>query len=133
MWQILKTLLVQGIIAKTALRSFGWLAWLLPAGAILQWIGLPLLSVLGVLALPVLVLLFVIGLPIFVVLIFGSLLMSLVGVLITVGTALLKLIIPVALVVLVVQWVMRVQAKRAAPVATEPAPSLDPTEGSATA
>lgn len=130
MWQILKTLLVQGILAKTVLRSFGWLAWLLPAGAILQWIGLPLLSVLGVLALPVLVLLFMIGLPIFLVLIFGGLLMSLVGVLITVGTALLKLIIPVALVVLVVQWVMRMQAKRAEPVATADG---TPAEGSATA
>ena len=53
MWQILKTLLVQGILAKTLLRSFGWLGWLLPVGAILKWIGLPLLSVLGVLALPV--------------------------------------------------------------------------------
>ncbi len=126
MWQILKTLLVQGILAKTVLRSFGWLAWLLPAGAILQWIGLPLLTVLGVLALPVLVLLFVIGLPIFVVIIFGGLLMSLVGVLITVGTALLKLVIPVALVVLVVQWVMRVQAKKAEPVAAAPAEGATP-------
>lgn len=132
MWQILRTLLVQGIIAKTALRSFGWLAWLLPAGAILNWIGLPLLMVLGVLALPVLTLLLLIGLPIFVVLIFGSLLMSLVGVLITVGTALLKMIIPVALVVLVVQWVMRVQAKRAEPMATGTADAT-PAEGSATA
>lgn len=120
MWQILKTLLVQGILAKTVLRSFGWLAWLLPAGAILQWIGLPLLSVLGVLALPVLVLLFVIGLPVFLVFIFGGLLMSLVGVLITVGTALLKIIIPVALVVLVVQWVMRKQAEKFAPGAVTP-------------
>ena len=115
MWQILKTLLVQGILAKTLLRSFGWLAWLLPVGAILKVIGLPLLSVLGVLALPVLVLLFVIGLPIFLVFIIGGLLMSLVGVLITVGAALLKIIIPVALVVLVVQWVMRMQSEKAAP------------------
>lgn len=120
MWQILKTLLVQGILAKTLLRSFGWLGWLLPAGAILQWIGLPLLSVLGVLLLPVLVLLFVIGLPVFLVFILGGLLMSLVGVLITVGTALLKIIIPVALVVLVVQWVMRTQAEKVAPGAVTP-------------
>ena len=127
MWQILKTLLVQGILAKTALRSFGWLAWLLPVGAILKWIGLPLLSVLGVLALPVLVLLFLIGLPIFLVFIFGGLLMSLVGVLITVGTALLKIIVPLALVVLVVQWVMRTQAKKVAP----DVPSAAPSEGAA--
>ena len=129
MWQILKTLLVQGILAKTVLRSFGWLAWLLPVGAILNGIGLPLLSVLGVLALPVLVLLFVIGLPIFLVLIFGGLLMALVGVLITVGAALLKIIVPLALVVLVVQWVMRKQETSVAP----DAPVSTPAEGSATA
>ena len=129
MWQILKTLLVQGILAKTLLRSFGWLGWLLPVGAILKWIGLPLLSVLGVLSLPVLVLLFVIGLPIFLVFIFGGLLMSLVGVLITVGTALLKFIVPVALVVLVVQWVMRRQDTKVTPDAAVATPG----EGSATA
>ncbi len=68
MWQILKTLVVQGILAKTVLRSFGWLAWLLPVGFLLKFVGLPLLAVLGLLALPVLALLLVIGLPIFVVL-----------------------------------------------------------------
>jgi len=129
MWQILKTLLVQGILAKTLLRSFGWLGWLLPVGAILKWVGLPLLSVLGVLALPVLVLLFVIGLPLFLVFIIGGLLMSLVGVLITVGTALLKIVIPVALVVLVVQWVMRKQSEKTMP----DAPVAASGEGSATA
>ncbi len=126
MWQILKTLLVQGILAKTLLRSFGWLGWLLPIGAILKWIGLPLLSVLGVLALPVLVLLFLIGLPIFLVFIFGGLLMSLVGVLITVGTALLKIIIPVALVVLVAQWLVKAKPTKVAPDAPATAPSEGP-------
>lgn len=103
MWQILKTLLVQGILARTALRSFGWLAWLLPVGFLLKWVGLPILAVLGVLALPVLLLLLFIGLPIFVVLLFGGLILSVVGTVITVGIALAKVLIPVAIVV----WLLR--------------------------
>lgn len=116
MWAILKTLLVQGILAKTALRSLAWLAWLLPLGAILKWVGLPLLMVLAVLALPVLLLLAVIGLPIFVVLLFGGAILSVVGVVLTVGLALLKVAIPVLLVLWVLRWAWRA---RRAPVAAD--------------
>lgn len=107
MWAMLKTLFVQGIVAKTLLRSFGWLAWLLPAGFLLKFIGLPLLAVLGVLAMPVLVLLFVIGLPIFLVFLVGGALMALVGTVLTVGIALAKIVIPIALVVWLVRWMLR--------------------------
>ena len=117
MWAVLKTLLIQGILAKTVLRSFGWLAWLLPAGFLLKFVGLPLLAVLGVLATPVLILLFVVGLPIFVVLLFGGALMALVGVLLTVGIALAKVIIPIALIVMLVRWFRR--PKAAVPAAAE--------------
>lgn len=125
MWQILKTLLVQGILAKTVLRSFGWLAWLLPAGFLLKFVGLPLLAVLGVLALPVLILLLVVGLPIFVVLMIGGALMALVGVLLSVGLAVAKIVIPIALMVMVVRWLLRDRT---------PSPVSAPdAEGSATA
>lgn len=107
MWAILKSLIVQGIIARTALRSLGWLAWLLPVGFLLKWVGLPLLMVLGVLALPVLLLLLVIGLPIFVVLLFAGAIVSLLGLLLTVGVALAKIVIPIALVVWVLRWLLR--------------------------
>ena len=116
MWTMLKTLLVQGILAKTVLRSFGWLGWLLPVGFLLKFVGLPLLAVLGVLALPVLILLFVIGLPVIVVLVFGGALMALVGVLLTMGVALAKVIIPIALVVMLVRWLLRSKAAVPAPV-----------------
>lgn len=116
MWQILKTLIVQGILAKTVLRSFGWLAWLVPAGFVLKVIGLPLLAVLGVLALPVLFLLLVIGLPIFVVLLIGGGVLAIVGVVLSVGLTLAKLIVPIALVVFLLRWLMR---ERPAPVAPE--------------
>jgi hypothetical protein len=122
MWGMLKTLLVQGILAKTLLRSFGWLAWLVPAGFLLKTIGLPLLAVLGVLALPVLVLLFVIGLPVFLVLIVGGALMALVGTVLTVGIALAKVIVPIALIVWLVSWLMR--GKKGDP---DPAPAASPT------
>lgn len=104
MWTILKSLLIQGVLARTALRSFGWLAWLLPLGFLLKWVGLPLLAVLSVLALPVLVLLVAIGLPLFVVFLFGGVLMALVGTLLTVGIALAKVLIPMLLVVWLVRW-----------------------------
>lgn len=110
MWALLKTLLVQGILAKTLVRSFGWLGWLLPVGFLLKFFGLPLLAVLGTLAVPVLVLLFVIGLPVIVVLLFGGALMALVGVLLTVGIALAKVIIPIALIVMLVRWLTRPKA-----------------------
>ena len=119
MWALLKTLFVQGIIARTVLRSFGWLAWLLPVGFLLKFVGLPLLAVLGVLAMPVLVLLFMIGLPIFLVLVFGGLLMAVVGTVLTVGLALAKVIIPIALVVMLVRWMLRPKpAASAAPSAS---------------
>ncbi len=117
MWAMLKALLVQGLLAKTLLRSFGWLAWLLPVGFLLKWVGLPLLSVLGVLGLPVLILLFIIGLPIFAVILFGGVLMALVGFLLTLGVAMLKIAIPVLLIYWLVRWLFR----RPAATATEPA------------
>lgn len=107
MWQILKTLIVQGILAKTILRSFGWLAWLVPAGFVLKLVGLPLLAVLGVLALPVLALLLLIGLPIFVVLLIGGGLLAIIGVVLSVGLTLAKLLVPIALVVWAVRWLLR--------------------------
>ncbi len=127
MWQILQSLIAKGILFNTLARSFGWLAWLLPVGLILKFIGWPILMVLGVLALPVLFLLLIIGLPIFVVLMIGGALMALVGFLLTVGLALAKIIIPIALVVMVVRWFLRDRA------ATASAAASPATEGPATA
>ena len=120
MWSLLRTLLVQGILAKTALRSFGWLAWLLPLGFLLKWVGLPILLVLGTLALPVLILLAVVGLPIIVVLFFGGVLLSIVGFVLTAGFALAKVLIPIALVFLLLRWIWR---------SRQPAPLTGPVAG----
>lgn len=120
MWSLLKTLLVQGILARTALRSFGWLAWLLPVGFLLKWVGLPLIAILGTLSLPVLILLAIIGLPIIVVIVFGSVLLSIVGFVLTAGFAVLKVLLPVLLVFLLVRWVWRSRTKAAAPAPMAP-------------
>jgi hypothetical protein len=122
MWAMLKALAIQGILAKVALRSFGWLAWLLPVGFILKFIGLPLLAVLGVLAAPVLILLFIIGLPIFLVLIVGAGLMALVGVLLTVAISLAKILIPLALIYWLVSWLLKPRGDEVKP-AGEPTPA----------
>ena len=122
MWAILRSLMMKGLIARTVLRSFGWIGWLLPIGWLLSWIGWPLLSVLGVLALPVLVLLFILGLPIILVFVVGGLLMSLLGFLLTLGIAALKIAIPVVIIV----WLWRRwSAAEAAPASTGPSPTPD--------
>ncbi len=107
MWALLKGLLAQGLLAKTLVRSVGWFAWLLPVGFLLKFVGLPLLSVLGVLGLPVLILLFIIGLPILAVILVGGLLMAVVGMLLTLGIAALKIAIPVLIIYWLVRWLFR--------------------------
>lgn len=122
MWAILKQLIATGVLANTLARTFGWLAWILPLGFILKLVGWPVLMVLGVLALPVLFLLLIIGLPIFVVIIIGGALMTFVGFVLTIGVALAKIIIPIALVVWLVRWILRKnEAAPAEPVVETPA------------
>jgi len=90
MWSMLSRLLLR-IAALRWLFKLGGLGLLLPIAFVLKMIGLPLLMVLGVLAIPVLILLFVFGLPIFLVLIVGSMLMGLLGFVLTIGVAALKI------------------------------------------
>ena len=89
MWSTIRWLVLR-IAAIRWLFKLGGLAFLLPLALLLKTIGLPLLAVLGVLAIPVLIILFLFGLPIFLVLIAGSMLMGLIGVVLTVGIAALK-------------------------------------------
>ena len=90
MWAAIRWL----VLRLAAIRWFfklGWLALLLPIALVLKVIGLPLLGVLSIVALPVLVLLFLFGLPLFLVLIAGGALMGLVGMVLTIGFAVLKI------------------------------------------
>ena len=89
MWSAIRWLVLR-IAAIRWLFKLGGLAFLLPLALLLKTIGLPLLIVLAVLAIPILIILFLFGLPIFLVFIFGSMLMGLIGVVLTVGIAALK-------------------------------------------
>lgn len=90
MWSAIRWLVLR-IAAIRWLFKLGGLAFLLPIALLLKTIGLPLLMVLAVLAIPILILLFLFGLPIFLVFIVGSMLMGLIGVVLTVGVAALKI------------------------------------------
>ena len=89
MWSAIRWLVLR-IAAIRWLFKLGGLAFLLPLALLLKTIGLPLLGILSVLALPILILLFLFGLPIFLVFIFGGMLMGLIGLVVTIGVAALK-------------------------------------------
>ena len=81
------------VLRLAALRwlfKLGGLGLLLPIAMLLKAIGLPLLAILSVVALPILILLFLFGLPIFLVLIFGAIAMGLLGMVLTIGVAAIK-------------------------------------------
>lgn len=124
MWAILKTLLIQGFLAKTALKSFAWLAWLLPLGFLLKWVGLPIALVLGTLSAPVLIMLAVIGLPIIVVVVFAGMMIAIVGFVLSLGFAVLKFLLPIIIVYYVAKWLWRaMRPATPAPVVSDAPPS----------
>jgi hypothetical protein len=90
MWSVISGLLVR-IAALRWLFKLGGLGLLVPIAFLLKVIGLPILAILSVIALPMLVILFILGLPIFLVLIVGGMLMGLLGVVLTIGIAAIKI------------------------------------------
>ena len=90
MWAAIRWLVLR-IVAARWLFKLGGLAFLLPLAMLLKTIGLPLLGVLAILALPILVLLFLFGLPIFLVFVAGGLFMGMIGVVLTIGLAAIKI------------------------------------------
>jgi hypothetical protein len=90
MWSAIRWLVLR-LVAARWLFKLGGLAFLVPLALLLKTIGLPILGVLGVLAFPILVLLFLFGLPIFLVLLFGSLFIGMLGMVLTLGVAAIKI------------------------------------------
>ena len=90
MWSAIRWLVLR-IVAARWLFKLGGLAFLLPLAMLLKTIGLPLLGVLAILALPILVLLFLFGLPIFLVFVAGGLFMGMIGMVLTMGLAAIKI------------------------------------------
>lgn len=104
MWALLKSLLGQWALFKVLLKALGSLAWLLPIAFLLKAIGLPMLVLLAVLALPIFLILALVGLPLMFVLITGIILLAGFFFLLTLGIAVLKIVIPVVLVVWLLRW-----------------------------
>jgi hypothetical protein len=129
MWSMISRLLLR-IAALRWLFKLGGLGLLLPIAFILKMVGLPLLMVLCVLAIPVLLLLFVFGLPIFLVLIVGSMLMGLLGFVLTIGVAALKIglfvVLPIWLVWAIFGKVFRRCRRRGGDDTTPPEPPVSP-------
>lgn len=101
MWSAIRWLVLRLVAARWLFKLSG-LALLIPIAMLLKTIGLPLLGVLSILAFPILVLLFLFGLPIFLVLVVGGLFMGMLGVVLTMGLAAIKIglfvVLPVWLV-----------------------------------
>lgn len=104
MWALLKSLLGQWALFKVLLKALGSLAWLLPIAFLLKAIGLPVLVLLAVLALPIFLILALVGLPLMFVLITGIVLLAGFFFLLTLGIAVLKIVIPIVLVVWLLRW-----------------------------
>jgi len=90
MWSAIRWLVLRLVAARWLFKLSG-LALLVPIALLLKTIGLPLLGVLAILAFPILILLFVFGLPIFLVLLVGGLFMGMLGMVLTIGVAAIKI------------------------------------------
>ena len=90
MWAFISQIVLR-LAALRWLFKLGGLGLLLPIAFLLKTIGIPLLMILAVVAMPVLILLFLFGLPVFMVLAAGAAIMGLIGVVLTIGVAALKI------------------------------------------
>lgn len=90
MWAAIRWLVLR-LAAVRWLFKLSGLALLLPLALVLKTIGLPLLAVLSIVGLPILFLLLIFGLPIFLVLLVGGLVMGVLGVVLTIGIAAVKI------------------------------------------
>ena len=108
MWK----LFLQAAALKVMMRSAGWLVFLLPLAFLLKTIGAPLLAILGVIGLPLLVVLVLLGLPFIVVFGIGAALLAVIGTVVTIGLALLKIVLPIVLVFWAVSAVFKWMSRK---------------------
>lgn len=116
MWK----LFLQAAALKVMVRSAGWLVFLLPVAFLLKTIGAPLLAILGVIGLPLLVVLALLGLPFIVVFGIGAALLAVIGTVVTIGLALLKIVLPIVLVFWAVSAVFKWMSRKDKPGPDEP-------------
>ena len=125
-------LLKKALLAMLLGRTFGsvlvmLLALLAPVAGILKLIGIPILIVLAIVALPAMLVLAVIGLPIMFVVVAGVAIMGVVGMVLALSVAVLKVAIPLVLVFFVLRFVWRLvfgppKSDTPPPVSEGPAP-----------
>ena len=96
MWSMIRWLVLRFAALRWLMKLFG-LGLFIPIAFLLKIIGLPLLAILSVIGLPILAILFLFGLPVILVFVFGSMLMGLVGVLLSIGFVALKFFIFIVL------------------------------------
>ncbi|HVX38533.1 MAG TPA: hypothetical protein VHB25_03085 [Gemmatimonadaceae bacterium] len=130
MWSALRWLVLRVTAVNWLFKTLGGLAILVPIAFVLKIVGLPLLAVLSVLALPVLLMLFVFGLPIFLVLIVGGMVMGLLGMVLALGIAAIKIglfvVLPIWLVFKLVSWIFRKRPADTPPESPAPPPPPEP-------
>jgi hypothetical protein len=118
-------LLAKWALWRMLLKLLGSLAFLIPIALILKAIGLSILKVLLVLGMPIFIVLAIIGLPFILVFIFGGMLLAFLFAVLTLGFAALKIALPIILVVLLVQWIIKPRGHRPdrdVPIRDEPGP-----------
>ncbi len=110
MWSMISRLLLR-LAALRWIMKLGGLGLLVPLAFLLKMIGLPILAILSVIAFPLLILLFVIGLPVFLVMIAGAMLMALLGMVLSIGMAAVKIgvfvVLPIWLMWTLVRWLFK--------------------------
>ena len=129
MWMLLK----KALLAMLLGRTFGGvlallIAVLAPLAGLLKLIGIPVMIVMLVVGAPVLLLLAVVGLPLMLVAVAGVVIVGVLGMVLALSVALLKVLIPIAIVFFVARFAWRLLfGKRDGdtpppPVSTGPAP-----------
>lgn len=133
MWSALRWVVLRLAAVNWLFKTLGGFAILVPIAFVLKMIGLPVLLVLCVLALPILFVLFIFGLPIFLVLAVGGMVMGLLGAVLAIGVAAVKIglfvVLPIWLVFKVCSWIFRKRGPDAPPPQTPPpAAASEPAE-----
>jgi len=107
MWMLLKAFALRLVVGRTIGGLLGTMLLVLaPVAGVLKLVGLPVLIVLGVIGAPVLLLLAAIGLPMLLVVGIAGALLFLLGLLLSLGVMVIKIVVPIELVVWFVRWMM---------------------------
>ena len=129
MWLLIKKTLLALIIGRTFGGVLALLvAVLAPLAGLLKLIGIPVMIVLLVVGAPVILLLAVVGLPLMLVAIAGVVIMGVLSMVLALSVALLKVLLPIAIVFFVLRFLWRLTVGRPKtdtpppPASTGPAP-----------